>query len=203
MKVFIVGCAKTGTWLLTRLFYAFEDFVLVDCAEERTLSDLIRYWPPPGRHVVMKRTWDEIFSCFDAYGKHEEKRQAVRTHDIKLVYTHRNREDVMASMLKAALKDAKPEDKEVVIEAHNARYDACVQQAEQYGELLTIRVDFARLTSEPNVVQQEVASALGLKIKHLWSEYPDFVPTEGVVHSALGENYSLRPIGAGYSGEER
>jgi len=198
MRIFIVGCAKTGTWLLTRLFYAFEDFALVDSVQERPLGQIIDYQPPRGKHAVMKRTWAEVFSCYDAYGKHGAQREAVREHGIKLVYTYRNKDDVMASMLKAIVpQGATPQERALIEEALSARYDACGVQAAEHADLLAVQVDFARLLSEPDVVQKEVAEALGLQSKHKWSDYPDFVPSDGH-EKALGANYSLRRLGASY-----
>lgn len=196
-KFYIVGAAKTGTWLTTRLFLAFEDFWHIDTGKERSLYELlVAPEPPPGKHMLMKRTWAEIFSNVDIAGKHDAQRKAVQDAGIRLIYMERGRDAVIASQVKAWM-EAPDADPEMIKLAANARYDACVQQAEEYGDLLACRIQHERVVAEPDVMQAEVAEALGLTIKHKWSEYPSFVPQDAQ-EAQLGANYALRPLGASY-----
>ena len=198
MKFFIVGTAKTGTWLLTRLFHGFEDFAYIDTADERCLYDLLVYPEPPGgKHVLMKRAWAELFSNHDVGGKHAAQRRAVVAAGIRLIYMEREREGVIASQIKAWERGAKPENADAILAAAEARYDVCVEQVGEYGDLLTCRVQYERLLAEPDKVQAEVAESLGLEIKHPWSEYPSFVPDDALSQTT-GGNYALRPLGAAY-----
>jgi hypothetical protein len=201
MKFFIVGTAKTGTWLATRLFHAFEGFGHIDTVKERCLYELLVFpetLVPPGQHVLMKRTWAEIFSNSDVGGKHAAQRRAVASMDVKLIYMERNRADVIKSQTKFWAEHSEFEgNEEAMRTAAEHRYDSCVQQVEEHGDLLACRIQFERMLSEPDVVQAEVAEALGLTIKHKWSEYPSFVPQDA--HGKqLGANYAMRPLGAAY-----
>jgi len=185
MKIFIVGCAKSGTWLLLRLFHAFDDLELIGDDTERPIKYLKSMVVSEGKFGVWKRTWNMAFSNHrDKIRPSLETQLALaRSHGIKLVYIRRERAGVLKS------------DNGWVAAA---RYDDCELQAEEFADDLAYVVQFERLLKEPNVVQEELAEALGLTIVHPWSDYPDFVPDQAFAIHEGKENYSKRRIGAKY-----
>jgi len=77
-----------------------------------------------------------------------------------------------------------------------SRWEAVQAQAKQYAHLIDVVVPYEDLVNAPNEVQETVAEALSLQIKHPWSNYPDFVPPGAF--SQAGANYKARRIGAPY-----
>lgn len=185
MKIYIVGCAKSGTWLLLRLFHAFADIELIGDDTERPIKFVTQMELSEGKHGVWKRTWNMLLSNHRSTIRPplEQQIEWVRNHDIRLVYIRRNRADVLKS------------DKGWVADS---RYDDAELQAEEFADDVACVVNFEDLLADPNAVQRAVANALGLTIVHLWSDYPDFVPDEAFAIHEGKENYSKRRIGAKY-----
>jgi len=185
MKIFIVGCAKSGTWLLLRLFHAFDNVQLIGDDTERPLNFVKAMVVDEGKVGVWKRTWNMAFSNHrDTIRPPLEKQLAVvRSHGIRLVYIRRERAGVLKS------------DKGWVAAK---RYDDCELQAQEFADDISFVVNFEDLLRDPDTVQRDLAEALGLTIVHSWSDYPDFVPDEAFAIHDGKENYSKRRIGAKY-----
>lgn len=185
MKIFIVGCAKSGTWLLLRLFHAFGDVQMLGHGGERNVKFVDAMIVDEGKVGIWKRTWNVIFSNHRKKLRPPLERQLeiIRRADIRLVYIRRDRAAVLKS------------DKGWVAEA---RYDDCELQAKEWAGDIDFVVNFEDLISDPDTVQRALAEALGLTIVHAWSDYPDFVPDAAFALHDGKTNYSKRRIGAKY-----
>ena len=147
MKIFITGCAKSGTTLVRRLFNAYD---LKVATEEMDLLDFYL-----SDYDVAKRTHDSILSNIkyaiaDAY--------FILCKDIKIINVTRNPKDTMRSGY-----------------VSGERWDACSKQREQFKKLITYQIHFEGLMGLPDLIQKDIAEILDLTIIHKWSDYPKFI----------------------------
>lgn len=154
MRIYITGCAKSGTTLLRRLFYAFDGINVIDC--EISLYDFLSM--PNGADILVgKRAYGDIFSCSLA---DEKLLQTVslllsNTH-IKIVNIYRDGRDIVES-------GEKP-----------SRWIASIRQMLNYQGLLAINLRYEDLVKTPDIMQGLIASKLGLESICRFSEYPSF-----------------------------
>jgi hypothetical protein len=177
-RIHIVGCAKTGTTLLQRLFCAFEDTHVH--FGEVSINDLETMACTRSGTCVTKRSWDTVFS----YNLHEmivqKQMKQIAGMGLELVYITRNREAVLSS----PSGPQKPE-----------RYDDCQIQAYTYAKQLAFMTRYETIVGKADDEQMRLVQVMGLTPKHLWSSYPDFVPDEAF-DETYGVRYSARRIGA-------
>jgi Fe2+ transport system protein B len=173
-KIYITGCAKTGTTLVRRLFNAFN--LKVYNKGEISLHHFIEV-----DYNVGKRTVSEIFSNVISYKSIQKSLKTIKENDISIINVVRRKEDV--------LKSSNHYVKEV-------RYDASMEQAETYKDYITYTVIYEDLIENPNKIQDEIANKLNLEILHKWSDYPSFINVNE--EKFKNNNYTLRPIGEKY-----
>ena len=177
-KIYITGCAKSGTTLVRRLFNAFE--LNVANHDEMALDSFLE-----SEYDVAKRNSDTILS--NILNDAQEAHQFPLILDISIVNVIRNKKDVLKS------------DKNYVSEE---RYDSCIKQAERFKRHIDFTVIFEDLIKDPDRIQKEVSEKFNLKIVHKWSEYPKFMDgiEENLDLRRVGSynycSYQLRPIGA-------
>ena len=85
-KVYITGCARSGTTLLARMFHAFNDTYVIN--EEVGLNDFIQYcYEERDLHsvIVGKRTEYSIFSNILSQDKIEESLNCLVGADIIVI----------------------------------------------------------------------------------------------------------------------
>lgn len=174
VRIYIVGCAKTGTTLLQRLFCAFDVEVILG---EIPLGKLIE----KKGHVVAKRTWNQLMSNVLAEAQVRHFVRRIKKYNIKLVYMHRNKVDTLKSTNGYVSE---------------GRYDACQRQYEQHKDIVDYTADYDRLIAMPDTVQKEIADVFSLRSIYKFSDYPAFVPEDQI--SKKDGVYKLRKIGEGY-----
>jgi hypothetical protein len=177
MKIFIVGCAKTGTTLVQRLFSYFKN-VEVEAAEG-SLEHLILL-DDSKKHQVVKRDCDSIFSCINPEPSVREQSEMIMEHKIRVVYVFRNREDT----LRSSNQYVSPQ-----------RYDACMYQYHDYKYLVSCLIGYYILVAQPDQLQCEIGRLLGLGIRRRWSTYPKNLPNHLKELFKGEKEYKLRPIG--------
>lgn len=172
-KIYITGCAKSGTTLVRRLFNAFEELKVYNYGEIIP-ADFVK-----SNYNVGKRQR----SLFDGLVLNDDllRQQLLMFEDITIIDVLRNKEDVLKS------------DNGYVSEK---RYNNYLKQREKYGKLINYTILYEKLLSDPNLIQKEISELLDLKIKHKWSSYPDFVDISQENHKTHKGIYNLRPIGA-------
>jgi len=170
-KIYITGCAKTGTTLLRRLFNAFD--LKVYNKDEIKLINFLK-----SDFNVGKRTIKTMFSTI--LNEQEIEKQLPLLKNIHIVNMVRNKEDVLLS------------DNNYVNES---RYDACMNQAFKYKNYIDLTVKYEELITDPNKVQENIKSLFNLKSKYLFSEYPSFVNINEENITTHNGIYKLRKIG--------
>ena len=175
MRIFITGCAKSGTTLLKRLFYAFEDVDI--CPDER---HIVHFFEQPARAQVLvgKRHRFSLFSEHLSDEVMEHQAELIRAHGVKVINIIRDGRDVIYS-------------------DHNnvspRRWVAAMRQRGKFADLIDMEISYEDLVRRPDDVQQQVAENLGLSIKYRWSDYPTFVPDEEFTMIS-GMTYTKRPL---------
>ena len=176
-RIFIVGCARSGTTLLRRLFHAFEDVEVVP--REVTLDEFAAMESPEGKTLVGKRTFDTIFSnCLPV---EEGRRQLKVLHvrpDIRVLCIYRDGRDAVESETRAT----------PVRWYESMRQMRLAQDANLLPGLATMK--YEDMVSDPDGTQAGLANWFGLTPAHKWSEYPAFF--SGDDHQDI---YPPQPIG--------
>jgi hypothetical protein len=171
-KIYITGCAKSGTTLVRRLFNAFEGLNVYNYGEI-TPKDFYT-----SEYDVGKR-FQSLFS--GELPNPLITQQLEMFQEIIIIDVLRNKEDVLKS------------DNGYVSEN---RYNTCLKQREQYGYLIDYTIIYENLLSDPDQIQKEISELLGLKTEHKWSDYPKFIDItqeNQITHKGI---YKLRSIGA-------
>lgn len=171
MKIFITGCAKSGTTLVRRLFQAYD---LKVATEEMTLLDF--YFSD---YDVAKRTADSILSN-ELKDRHYADAYFIINQDIKIVNVVRDKASVLGSS-KGYVS--------------GVRYNGCMKQLDVFKRIVAYKIWYDYLMINTNYEQTTIAKRLSLKIMHKWSDYPKFID-ESKEDTTGG--YKLRPIGADY-----
>lgn len=160
MKIFITGCAHSGTTLLRRLFYVFKDVEVV--SEEISLQGFIDY-KGEAEIVVGKRTFRSIFSYAKTSGEIQEDIELIQKNDIKIVNIVRDGRDVIESEEGRVLP---------------SRWIHSVKQALRFGHIILCAIRYEDLVRNPDTVQFYIGRVFKLYPTHMFSEYPNFVPKE-------------------------
>lgn len=188
-RIFITGCARSGTTLMNRLFYAFQDTTVID--HEIVIDDFCQI-RPKSEILVGKRTPLTIFSV--PLGQEEIERQVdlIRVQDLPIVNMIRDGRDVVHLNLKGPRVNVN-------------RWIGCMLQAQLYRQLVNIQVRYEDLVSEPNLVQARLCEVLGLVPAYKFSDYPDFVPDAAFDEQEYREfaNYNKRMISAASIGHSK
>lgn len=187
-NIFITGCPKSGTYLLLRAMYAFDVYVLPVGAKNSVRHEISSYHFM--EHLLDRRKLGltaplvskrhgGILSHYhkDLYRKGGRKVEAARVNVLNIV---RDGRDVFESHV----------DKTIAI----LNWVSAMQQRRVHKDLVKLEVRYEDLVANPNLVQEKIAEAFGLRAKHKFSEYPDYVPEEAFGFWAPGVK---RPIHGG------
>lgn len=171
-KIYITGCAKSGTTLVRRLFNAFEGLKVYNHGEI-TPENFIQ-----SDHNVGKR-FLSLFSGNIPFSKIPNQIKIFK--EIIVIDVLRNREDVLKS------------DNGYV---NSNRYNTCLLHRKEYGNLINYTIIYEKLLENPDLIQNEISKLFDLKIKHKWSDYPKFIDISQEKPQTHSGIYKLRPIGA-------
>ncbi len=172
-KYFIVGCARTGTTLVRRLFNAFSLSVYND--NEISLNELIK-----SRHQVGKRTSSSPFAGVLSDEKTEDMIKEAKQHNVLFINVARDKHSTLISGNGYVPKE---------------RYERSVRQAQKYASHIAYTIYYEELISNPDKVQADISKTFGFKINHLFSDYPKFYHHSNMLKDP---SYSLRKIGEKY-----
>lgn len=174
MKLYITGCAKSGTTLVRRLFGAFD--LRVYHRDELSVSRFLASdWQ------VAKRAYGTVFSGGVSDPDAQVQLRCLQAQGVHIVNVVRGREAVLRS------------DHGYVTPA---RYELCQHQRERFGASITFEIAYEALVREPDEIQAQLARRFDLDVLHKWSDYPAFVDLSleaEVTHRGI---YGLRPLGA-------
>jgi len=178
-RIFIVGCARSGTTLLRRLFHAFDG---VEVIPHEVSLDLFVDMPPPadGKILIGKRTIRTLFSNCLPPLEGQRQLELIRARDDMLTLCiYRDGRDVVESEY-----------------APPVRWIESIHQMITLGDAVRT-LKYEDLVEHPDELQAGIAKACGLEPLHRWSEYPAFFP--GDDHADI---YPPQPIGAHRVGKD-
>jgi len=178
VKIWITGCARTGTTLLGRLFYGYEGVTVID--PEIELEYFIDASGASTPHYSGKRSVGSIFSNDLSGSLIKDQSRLIQDNDVMVVNIIRDGRDVISL----------PKDGTV---ATPKRWVASMKQARDLKYLICYTVRYELLCEDPDGVQEALGAHLGLGTLHRWSDYPAFVP-ESVFErvTATGEPFPTR-----------
>jgi hypothetical protein len=174
-KIFITGCARSGTTLFNRMFLAFGNVDVID--QEMTLYKLSKM--DSTKVLVRKRNSAHIFSQeyrFLSDAQIDKQKAILRRGDIFVINMVRDGRDVITSGY-ASVK----------------RWLDSITQAIVWARLINMTVRYEDLIRKPNDVQTAIVKRCGLKRIRLFSEYPDFV-SSNFIDKNTTSNYKLRKL---------
>ena len=154
MKIYITGCAKSGTTLLYRLFDYFKNVEILRPNEVK-LEKLIN--TSNNKTTIGKRRYNTILSLDMGLSKLESQRKVILDNDIKIVNVVRDGRDViLSSNYKVSPK----------------RWISCIQQRKIFANIISLEVKYEDLIYHPDQIQEDIAEKFGLVIDYKFSIYP-------------------------------
>jgi len=176
MKIFITGCAGSGTTLLRKLFYSFKNVYVID--GQISLKKFISY-PTPSKFIIGKRTGPTILSGATQVVSKKQKNM-IRKNNIRIINIIRDGRDVL---IKRPFK-LNPE-----------RWLLCISQREIFKNIIDFEISYENLCKNPNSIQNKISKLFGLKKQYDFSDYPNFLP--GIETKDINPNgllHAPRPI---------
>lgn len=164
MKIFITGCAKTGTTLVRRLMNAFDGLKVYNDGEQ-----LISFLVKEDYNVVKRHTksilsgenpviyWNNKF-----VPQTKDILEYIKANNIKIIFCNRNKEDVILSFLKISEQAARDGAK---------RYDYVESLKNELSSIIDFEIRYENLIDNPDEVQNSLAEKFNFSIKHKWSDY--------------------------------
>jgi tetratricopeptide (TPR) repeat protein len=165
-RIYVAGCARSGTWLATALMSCFADVQVV--AEESMFGRFLRI-EPRASCIVLKRSSDAYTALEHAPG------------EIEIVYVVRHPFDVLTSVHTGRERYATPE-----------RWKS---EMAAFKSLLTTRgsgfhvLAYEDMVLEPTVTQKLMSEALNLNIRHPFARFDEIVSFDG---NAIAAMHGLR-----------
>lgn len=179
-RIYITGCARSGTTLMNRLFYAFKDMTVIDYEIDLDAFCEFNY---STRYLVGKRTPLTVFSV--PLEEHEIDRQLdkIQQEGLFIVNMIRDGRDVV---------HMNPKGPQVNVN----RWIGCIIQSQLYRNIVNIQVRYEDLVKEPDLTQKKICSTLDVEPLYKFSDYPDYIPEETFNEPEYREfrNYDKRKI---------
>lgn len=190
-KIFITGCAKSGTTLLNRMFQAYNKAYVI--GDEIQLYDFARMLPEQvGDYdfVIGKRSWESIFSCSRLSAKQiQDQKNLIEENHIRIINIVRDGRDVVESYMKDW--------------GINGCFEwmECVKYAQD--KIIECKIRFEDLINEPDATQVFITSTFDLEPIAKFSDYPKFVRENyNLEDPKIKDNYKPRPLDPSRIGKE-
>ena len=161
-KIFITGCAKSGTTLLLRMCYAFKNTEVLyrrgPEGHELPFNKFVDY-KSEQKFLIGKRHPPAILSNV-LVPEFEDQHRKIKENDIFIINVVRDGRDVVLS----DGNYVKPR-----------RWLETMQQRETFSDVLSYEVKYEDLIRRPDEIQKEIEELTGIESEHKFSDYPDFV----------------------------
>lgn len=172
MRLFITGCAKSGTTLFRNLFYAFNSIKVIYVE-----IDYITFCKYNHKKIVGKRIAKSPFSF--KLDKSDERYKTFYTDLLPksktlIINMVRDGRDVLESGVTCE------------------RWISCIKQSIDHQHLIDITVKYEELVTNPNKIQKELSKRYELEQEHLFSDYPKFMSKK--VSKLFKDEYKPRVI---------
>jgi len=175
---------KSGTNLLCRLFYAFQNTAVVDA--EVPLEDFANMKAKKG-FLIAKLGASCVLTGNIPPGYERRQETLIQNAGIRVINLIRDGRDVILSQQGRVTPE---------------RWAKAIEESERFEELVDLTVRFEELIQMPNDVQREIAETFGMEIKNMFHKYPKFVPDK--VFNLWGPRkpeYRARPLDASRVGK--
>lgn len=181
LKLFITGCAKSGTTLLLRLFNYFKDVhVVYDGDSNEVYLEMLNQASLDFEIVIGKRKWNHILSYPLDDNTLGQQEKYIVDNDIKIINIIRDGRDVVLS-----------DDKWVP----PSRWISCIEQRKRFEHVIKLEVKYEDIIYHPDDMQDKISKKFNLEIEHKFSDYPNHLD-EGIFTKKGGNLYTARPISA-------
>ena len=163
-KIFITGCAKSGTTLLLRMCYAFKNTEVLyrkgSNGHELPFGDFMKY-ESDSKFIIGKRHPPALLSNV-LVEEFQSQASAIEENKIGIINVIRDGRDVVLS----DGNYVKPK-----------RWIESVKQRDTkiYGNLIDLEVRYEDLIRNPQDVQRQMEDVFGLQSENAFSDYPDYV----------------------------
>jgi len=161
-RIFITGCAKSGTTLLLRMCYAFQSTDVLYRkgfnGHEMTLSEFLNI-KTDKRFLIGKRLPPFVLSNSET-PEFEDQLSWIRKQDIGIINVTRDGRDVILS----DGNYVKPK-----------RWIDSMKQRNEYSDIIDLEVKYEDLIRNPNCVQDNICNVFGIQKANHFSDYPEFV----------------------------
>jgi len=163
-KIFITGCAKSGTTLLLRMCYAFKDTEVLYRegfdGHELPFNDFVGH-KSENKFIIGKRHPPALLSNV-LIPEFAEQAATVISQDIAIINVVRDGRDVVLSdgnyvKPRRWIDTVKQRDKEV------------------FGALIDLEVRYEDLVRNPEKIQKQMEELFGLESAHSFAKYPEYV----------------------------
>ncbi len=162
-KIFITGCAKSGTTLLLRMCYAFKNtytsYKRGFNGHEMTLPEFLNL-NIEERYMIGKRLPPFVLSNTKA-PEFENQLDWIKRHDIGIINVVRDGRDVVLS----DGNYVKPQ-----------RWIDSINQRSEYADIIDMEVKYEDLIRYPDMIQESMSNVFGLERHSRFSDYPAYVP---------------------------
>ncbi len=186
MKIYITGCAKSGTTLLARLMHAFDGIQHLN--EEVTLTDFVGM-PCKTNCLLGKRSEFTVFSQILKKDEKERQLELITKHDIKIINVVRDGRDVVKSFY----DDWGYWNPLIWIDA--------IDQMKEYPQYISSTIWYEDIVNKPNMVQYALMKHFNLDKVHRFTDYPKFTP--GYSYASKKKNYKQRKINTGSTNKDK
>lgn len=161
-KIFITGCAKSGTTLLLRMCYAFKNTKVLYRegfdGHELPFDEFVSA-KSDEKFLIGKRHPPAILS--NIFSEELDRQyEIIKDQNISIINVVRDGRDVILS----DGKYVKPR-----------RWIESIKQRDVFGDIIDLEVKYEDLVRKPNMVQEEMKTRFGLESYAKFSDYPDYV----------------------------
>ena len=180
-KIYITGCARSGTTLLARLMSSFDGVAIVkdECSIDQFIdyADKIHY--PDGAILIGKRTEFSIFSQVLSDEEIIRQTELIVDNDICVINCVRDGRHVVDAWQKAW-------------GVYNPfAWMSAIKQSLS-SEVIDLSVNYEEIMIAPDKVQERIMEEFNLDAINSFSAYPNFVA--GGLFNSDDERYKPRPI---------
>lgn len=186
MKILVSGCACSGTVLLTRLMFAFEE-VRREVGTTSNNGYVMQMLTDKIARLPDKKSW-----CLKG------SRKQVLSGDLKEEELDRQYELLKDAKVKVPFIVRYPPDVMSSAKTNGIFYHlkglwlTLARQWEKYKDIISTTVRFEDILLRPDETQKRIAEDMGLTIAHPFSRYPRFLKPEWIESQKL--THSPRPL---------
>ena len=163
-KIFITGCAKSGTTLLLRMCYAFKDTEVIYKegfdGHEMDFDEFVKH-KSESKFTIGKRHPPALLSNV-LIPEFQNQAGNIIKEDIRVINVIRDGRDVV-------LSDGNYVKPKRWIESIDQRDEVL------FGNLIDLEVKYEDLVTDPEKVQRQMEEVFGLESEHSFKDYPEYV----------------------------